>query len=121
MHKSDGSNGGFTYLFAMGVRAPGKGGQVEGGRVRGRGELGDVDGGLVVRGVGGSTGCPEYKGVSRDKLQAGQRMREDQKNSRLALRKRRRGKPQYKIPGMEKVNLVVRLRVSGIGVGAGGI
>ena len=48
--------------------------------------MSDVDRGLVVRGVGGSTGCPEYKRVSRDKLQAGQRMREDQKNSRLALR-----------------------------------
>ena len=44
--------------------------------MRGRGELGDIDGGLVVRGVGGSTGCPECRGVSRDKLQAGQRMRE---------------------------------------------
>ena len=66
--------------------------------------MSDVDRGLVVRGVGGSTGCPECKGVSRDKLQAGQRMREDQKNFRLALRKRKRGKPQYKVPGMEKVN-----------------
>ena len=74
MHKSGESNGGFTYLLAMGVRAPGKGGQVEGGRVRGGGELGDVGGGLVVRGVGGSTGCPECRGVSRGKLQAGQRM-----------------------------------------------
>ena len=72
MHES---NGDFTYFLAMRVRVPGKRGQVGGGRVRGRGELGDIDGGLVVRGVGGSTGCPECRGVSRDKLQAGQRMR----------------------------------------------
>ena len=71
------------------VRAPGKGGQGGGAGER-RGELGDVDRGLVVRGVGGSTGCPEYRGVSRDKLKAGQRMREDQKNSRLALKKKKK-------------------------------
>ena len=29
----------------------------------GRGKLGDIDGGLVVRGVGGSTGCPECRGL----------------------------------------------------------
>ena len=31
--------------------------------MRGRGELGDIDRGLVVRGVGGSTGCPECRGL----------------------------------------------------------
>ena len=97
------------YLFSRDedpVRAPGEGGKKKkkGGAGERRGEVSDVRRGLVVRGVGGSTGCPEYKGVSRDKLQAGQRMREDQKNFRLALRKRKRGKPQYKVPGMEKVN-----------------
>jgi hypothetical protein len=95
-------------------------GAKKGGAGGRRGELGDVDRGLVVRGVGGSTGCPEYRGVSRDKLQAGQRMREDQKNSRLALKKKKSRIPQCKIRGMEKVNQVVRPRVSGIGVGTGG-
>ena len=55
-------------------------------------------------GVGGSTGCPEYKGVSRDKLQAGQGMQGRSKEFQLALRKSRKGKPQYKIRGIEKVN-----------------
>ena len=105
MHKSGGSNGGFTYFLAIKIRS---GHRERGAKRKGggagerRGELSDVDRGLVVRGVGGSTGCPEYKGVSRDKLQAGQGMREDQKNSRLALRKRRKGKPQYKIRGIER-------------------
>ena len=37
----------------------------------GRGKLGDIDGGLVVRGVGGSTGCPECRVVSRGKCRRG--------------------------------------------------
>ena len=55
--------------------------------------MSDVDRGLVVRGVGGSTGCPEYKGVSRDKLQAGQRMREE---FQAGIRKKEKENPSIK-------------------------
>ena len=60
------------YLFARdGSPGTGKRGASGGGRVIGRGELGDVDGGLVVRGVGGSTGCPECTEVSRGRCKRG--------------------------------------------------
>ena len=74
MHKSDGSNGGFTYFLAIKIRS---GHRERGAKRKGggagerRGELSDVDRGLVVRGVGGSTGCPECTEVSRGRCKRG--------------------------------------------------
>ena len=64
-------NDGFTYFFRDEGPGTGRKGASRRGRVRGGGESRKNEGGAAVKGVGGSTGCPECRVVSIGKCQRG--------------------------------------------------